>query len=434
MNVTATQQRSEVLDRVLRDYRAVAGELPGDSSAHSARAHAAEQLAEIGWPSARDEYWRYANLRAFERLSDYRPAPAPTTDASTALAELQRQGALPPQLPGFERLIYVDGVQVAGARSAAPADSLGAAWSRDWPAELRLGLLCDMFASDAARLCVRGAAAIELLFLTSDGAAGAAVYPRLQVQLAAGSSLQLVERHLGAPAAAALVACNVTLELGRGANLIHYRLQQCGRHATFTDTLWARLAEQAQYRVCHMTFGAGTARTSARVQLAGRGAGVDWKAIAAGRGEQVHDTALNVEHGAPDTRTDETYRGIADERARLAFSGRIQIAAAANGSQARQSLQGLIEGAGAEIDLRPQLEINTHEVRAAHGASTGRLDENLLFYLLSRGLDRQHARGLLKWAFLGDVLRAIDLPDLRAEAERVAAGQLPDVPALRALP
>ena len=97
-------------------------------------------------------------------------------------------------------------------------------------------------------------------------------------------------------------------------------------------------------------------------------------------------------------------------------------------------MKGLIEGKGAEIDLRPQLEINTHEVRAAHGASTGRLDENLLFYLLSRGLDRQDARALLKWAFLGDVLRTIDVPDLRAEAERLAAGQLPDVPALVALP
>ena len=97
-------------------------------------------------------------------------------------------------------------------------------------------------------------------------------------------------------------------------------------------------------------------------------------------------------------------------------------------------MKGLIEGTGAEIDLRPQLEINTHEVRAAHGASTGRLDDNLLFYLLSRGLDRQHARGLLKWAFLGDVLRTIDLPGLRAEAERLAAGQLPDVPVLAVLP
>jgi Fe-S cluster assembly protein SufD len=432
MNVAATLQRSEVLDRVLRDYRSVADSLPGSPSAHSARERAAGQLADIGWPSARDEYWRYANLRAFER-SAYRPAAVSSAQSAATLSALQREGALPPPLAGFERLVYVDGVFVTGARSVAHADRAdGSDW--DWPAELRLGLLCDMFASDAARLYVHGTAAIEVLFLTSSAAAGAAVYPRLQVQLAAGSRLQLIERHLGAPEAATLVACNVTIDLGREANLSHYRLQQCGRHVAFTDTLWARVSEQAQYHVRGMSFGAGTARTSARVQLAGRGASVDWQAIAAGRAEQVHDSALRVEHGAPDTRTDETFRGIADERSRLAFSGRIQISAAAPGSQAQQSLKGLIEGTGAEIDLRPQLEINTHEVRAAHGASTGRLDDNLLFYLLSRGLDRQHARGLLKWAFLGDVLRTIDLPGLRAEAERLAAGQLPDVPVLAVLP
>jgi Fe-S cluster assembly protein SufD len=433
MNVAASMQRSEILDRVLHDYRGVADSLPGGGSAHSARERAAGQLADLGWPSARDEYWRYANLRAFER-SVYRPATVSSAQSAATLSALQRQGALPAPIEGFERLIYLDGVLVAGARSAAQSDTQANGWDWDWPAELRLGLLCDMFARDAARLYVHGAAAIEVLFLTSPAAAGAAVYPRLQLQLAAGSHMQLIERHLGDPEAPTLVACNVTIDMGRGANLRHYRLQQCGRQVAFTDTLWARLAEQAQYNVRGMTFGAGTARTSARVQLAGRGAGVDWQAIAAGRGEQVHDTALKVEHGAPDTRTDETFRGIADERARLAFSGRIQISADATGSQAHQSLKGLIEGKGAEIDLRPQLEINTHEVRAVHGATTGRLDENLLFYLLSRGLERQEARALLKWAFLGDVLRSIDVPDLRAEAERLAAGQLPDVPALVALP
>ena len=103
------------------------------------------------------------------------------------------------------------------------------------------------------------------------------------------------------------------------------------------------------------------------------------------------------------------------------------------GSQARQSLRGLIEGGTAEIDLRPRLEILTDDVRAVHGATTGRLDENLLFYLLSRGIDPATARTLLKWAFLGDVLREIELPELRAEAERLAAGQLADAPALGAL-
>jgi Fe-S cluster assembly protein SufD len=215
--------------------------------------------------------------------------------------------------------------------------------------------------------------------------------------------------------------------------LSHYRLQHYGRETAFADTLWARLAEQARYTVRSVAVGAGTARTSARVQLAGRGAALDWQAIAVGRGEQVHDTALKVEHSAPTPAPRSCFAASPMSAPASPSAATFTSTASAPGSQARQSLRGLIEGDGAEIDLRPRLEILTDEVKAAHGATTGRLDEDLLFYMLARGIDRQTARALLKWAFLSDVLREIELPALRAEAERLAAGQLQDVQAVGAL-
>lgn len=425
MTMPATTHRSGIVDRIMRDYTAVAARLPDAPVTHEARARAMHELARLGWPTTRDEQWRYSNLRAFERVPGFAPAALARAPGDTATVEL------PPALPGFERLVYVDGVrELAAARAATPAAAEPAAI---WPPEQRLGLLCDMFATDVAALRIRGSSAIEVLFVTSAAAAGAASYPRLQLALEPASRLQLVERHLGAPQHPTLVCANVAIELGRGAQLTHYRLQQCGGHTVFTDTLSAQLAEDASYSVRQVAIGAASARTSAQVQLAGRAAAFSWQAIAVGRGQQVHDTALKVEHRAAATRTEEVFRGIADERARIAFSGHIHIAASAPGSDARQSLRGLIEGVGAEIDLRPRLEINTDEVKAQHGATTGALDENLMFYLLARGIDRNTARALLKWAFLGDVLRAIELPQLRSAAEHGAAGQLPDVMAIGAL-
>jgi Fe-S cluster assembly protein SufD len=425
----ATTVRSDTLDRIMRDYEAVAARLPDAAVPREARGHAMRELSRLGWPKTSDEQWRYTNLRAFESVPAFRPAVLARTSDSDATSGVAAAPALelPPPLPGFERLVYVDGVRDGAAATAAVMAA------PDWPAEQRLGLLCDMFASDVAALRIRGTAAIEVLFLTSTAAAGAACYPRLQVELEPGSELKLVERHLGAPQAAALVCANVAITLGRGSRLVHYRLQQCGIHTVFADTLAAQLADEASYSVRQVSIGAASARTSAQVRLAGRGAALSWQAIAVGRGQQVHDTALKVEHLAADTRTEEVFRGIADERARIAFSGHIHIASSAPGSDARQSLRGLIEGAGAEIDLRPRLEINTDEVKAQHGATTGALDENLMFYLLARGIDRTTARALLKWAFLGDVLRAIELPDVRRAAEHGAAGQLPDIVAIGAL-
>jgi len=413
MSTPASAVRSDILDRIMRDYEAVAARLPDTAVPRELRGRAMRELSRLGWPKASDEQWRYTNLRAFEHV----PAFAPVVLAHAAgAAAVTPALELPAPLPGFERLLYIDGVR-AGAAAA----------------EQRLGLLCDMFASDVAALRIRGTSAIEVLFLTSGAAAGAACYPRLQLELEPDSQLQLVERHLGGPAAPTLVCANVAIEVGRGAQLMHYRLQQCGAQTVFTDTLSARLAEAASYSVRQVAIGAASARTSALVRLAGRGAAFSWQAIAVGRAQQVHDTALKVEHLAAATRTEEVFRGIADERARIAFSGHIHIAASAPGADARQSLRGLIEGAGAEIDLRPRLEINTDEVKAQHGATTGALDENLMFYLLARGIERSTARALLKWAFLGDVLRAIELPALRSAAEHGAAGQLPDVMAIGAL-
>ncbi|HLK70495.1 MAG TPA: SufD family Fe-S cluster assembly protein [Steroidobacteraceae bacterium] len=428
---------TQALERVLRDFEAAAADLPDEVLPQAARRSAAHELARLGWPQARDEQWRYANLRAFERIGSFLPARRRPGDAALRIAdpapELPAQ--LPPALPGFERLVFVDGVR-CGSRANAPQESPSAGRieiSDPWTAEQRLGLLGEMFAQDAAVLRVTAQSAIEVLCITTARASRAAVYPRLLVELAPAAQLTLVERHLGDAPEPALVSATVRIRLARAAQLTHYRLQQCGPQLLFDDSLQASLESEACYHVRQISIGAQAARTSARVRLAGRGAALGWHALAVGQAEQVHDTTLSVEHGAAATRTEERFRGIANARSRLSFSGHIHIHAAAAGASAQQSLRGLLEGTHAEIDLRPRLQIDVDEVTAQHGATTGRLDENLLFYLLSRGLDAQTARTLLKWAFLGDVLRSIELPELRAQAEQAAAGQLADTSTLAEL-
>ncbi len=105
----------------------------------------------------------------------------------------------------------------------------------------------------------------------------------------------------------------------------------------------------------------------------------------------------------------------------------------AHGADSRQSLRGLLAGAQAEIDVRPQLEIYTDDVRCNHGATAGKLDDAMLFYLLSRGIDRDTALQLLKWAFLEDVVARISIPELRKHIEASLAGQMQETAALKEL-
>ena len=139
---------------------------------------------------------------------------------------------------------------------------------------------------------------------------------------------------------------------------------------------------------------------------------------------QTLDAYALTEHAAPATLSEQVFRGIAAGRARVAYNGQVTVCPGAAGADSRQSLRGLLAGADAEIDVRPQLQINTDDVRCAHGATAGKLDDAMLFYLLARGLDAATAQRLLKWAFLADVAARIAVPELRKSIERALAGRI----------
>jgi Fe-S cluster assembly protein SufD len=142
---------------------------------------------------------------------------------------------------------------------------------------------------------------------------------------------------------------------------------------------------------------------------------------------------IQVEHVGRNSRSEQVLRGVANGQSSIGLASRVDVAASAGGADSRQSLKGLIGAAGAEVNLRPQLEINTDEVKASHGATTGSLDDNTLFYLLSRGIDPETARKLLEWAFIGDVMSHIDIAGLRRQVELTTVSQLGNSAALEAL-
>jgi len=225
----------------------------------------------------------------------------------------------------------------------------------------------------------------------------------------------------------------VSVEIAGGATVQHYRLQETGARAIWFDTLSAVLAEDARYRLHSVGVGGLSARSTVHVQLTGERADVGLSVASLGNRQQIQDVFALVEHIAPRARTEQTFRGIAAGRARVAFNGKIVVRKEALGTDSRQSLRGLLAGPEAEIDVRPQLEIYTDEVRCSHGATAGKLDENMLFYMLTRGLERDTAQRLLKWAFLEDVVAKIEVPELRRQIEQSLAEQLQETAVLKEL-
>jgi Fe-S cluster assembly protein SufD len=415
---------SALTDRIAADFASTAHEPPGSGQAAVRRRAALEALAAGGLPGSRDENWKYANLRSLERA---RFIPAPPAPALAAL------GDLPAALPAIARYVFVDG-RFAPEASAALGPAVRAApeapVTRAPRADERFALLNQAFATDGLVIDIderHGTPLqLEVLFVASAEAPSGASYPRLEVRLHPGAQLTLIERHLSATAGGSFVTSAVQVDLARGARLEHYRLQELSARSTLFDTLSASLAEDAAYRLHVVSTGAQSARSTLALRLLGERADLALAVAALGDRQQVQDGYAVVEHAAANARTVQTFRGIAAGRARVAFNGKIIVAPGAHGTDSRQSLRGLLAGPEAEIDVRPQLEIYNDDVRCSHGATAGKLDDNMLFYLLSRGLDRDTAQRLLKWAFLEDVISQVTLPPLRRQIEERLAGHLRD--------
>jgi Fe-S cluster assembly protein SufD len=413
--------------RIIEEYASASRALPSAGAAARRRSAAIEALRETGLPTSRDENWKYANLRTLERL---RFVPASTTSETATRLSLHAAD-LPPALPGCARYVFIDGLFAPalsvpagpGAVSVAQLAVTDTAAAANAPSvDQRFATLNEAFATDGAAVHVvaagdTGASSIELLFVARADAQAGASYPRVELHLDAGASLTLIERHLSVGSDNSFVNSAVTVELARGATLQHYRLQELGSRAIMFDTLSAAIGQDASYQLHGIATGAQAARSTVTVRLAGDGASLAMAIAALGDGAQLQDAFALVQHLAPRSRTTQTFRGIAASRSRVAFNGKIVVAKSAPGADSQQSLRGLLAGAEAEIDVRPQLEIYTDEVRCSHGATVGKLDDNMLFYLLSRGLDRDSAQRLLKWAFLGDVIAKIGVPALRREIE-----------------
>jgi len=377
-------------------------------------------------PSNRDENWKYTNLRALSRAR-FEPAPAPEAAQLKDIAV--RLSAV---LPGYVRLVLVDGHYVAALSTAAAGVSITQdVDTHEKPgADQRFANLNRRFRQGTCRIAVPANAALALEVIC---VATASSHPALDITLSHGAKLQLIERHWSAQNdQATLVNLHLAAQVGDHAQLELARIGQHGAKAQALDTLELQLGAGATLRLVQLIEGALASRSTALIEHAGREASLEWHVAALGEGTQHHDAFVHVTHAAPGARTLQCFRGIATAHSRVAFNGHMRVEPAAVGTQTDQSLKCLLAGPEAEANVRPQLEIYTDAVKASHGATVGKLDPDMLFYLLSRGIPPATAESLLKWAFVSDVLAKLPSPELRAQVAAALERQLPGA-ATRAL-
>ena len=245
-----------------------------------------------------------------------------------------------------------------------------------------------------------------------------------QIHLNEGAALDLALVHIGDGAYLRSDVTRVTLD--RAARLNWVRAQQEDRRARHFSETTVRLDRDAALNVTQLNAGAAFTRASMTVDIDGEGAEATMLGLTFGRDLQHVDQRVEVNHRAAHTASAQLFKGVLRDRARGILNGKIFIAPGAQKVASSQLNHNLLLTPGAEANTHPELEIYADDVKANHGASIGRLDEDRIFYLMSRGLPRDFARRLLAQAFVADVLMKIPSPTLRDFAEARVRDFLPE--------
>lgn len=425
---------------------AAQGRLPGSGLAwlDAARAEALQAFAARGLPDQRNELWKYTSLRALaqkshaagdaqasSRVFDASLWPAPALQGPRAVFV---NGVLRADLSRFEAL--PDGVTVQSLATAL----------REAPEPLRF--LLDRHADDdddGFTLLNRALAADGLILKVEPGAevreplhivhvglaseAAAAFHLRSLVEVGEGARLRIVEHHVGEARAGHLTNIVRDISVHEDARLDWTIIQQAGADATLLRQSRIRLHDDAALDLHALELGGKLVRHEIRAELAGTRSRFDSRGAFVLHGRQHADMEVLVTHRGRDSVGESVWRGVADHRARGVVHGRILVQPGADGADGSFYNKNLLLSPDAEIDTRPALEIYADEVKANHGATVGQLDDNVLFYLRSRGIPLDLARQILVRAFCAIALDGMEPAPLREHCAALLAEQLPEVSA-----
>ena len=387
------------------------------------RSEAARRFAERGFPTPREEEWRFTNVAPIAKLNF-----APAEDAGRGLdeelrAELERLGW------GGLRLVFVDGrfsPQLSSTRfprgvTAGPllgADGTAGRHLARHAAYQEHPFVAWNTASfsDGAFLEVAPGTVleepIELIYLISRADRPVVSHPRSLVLAGRASQLALVEVYAGRGPD---YLSNAVTEIvaAEGAVLDYYKLELEDLGGFHVGTVQLEAARDVNLSTCVVSLGGKLVRNEVNIVL-GQGASATLNGLYVASGTQHIDNRTFVDHAEPNGTSFELYKGILDGRASGVFNGKILVRQPAQKTDAKQTNKNLILSKEAVINTKPELRIFADDVRCTHGATVGQIDREAIFYLTSRGIGEREARELLTLAFARDILDRIRLEPLRA--------------------
>jgi Fe-S cluster assembly protein SufD len=428
VNAEVRPMKTAAESTLAANFASAKGALPGAEAVAVMREEAFHRFERHGLPNRRVEDWKYTDLRAAMRDA----LPLATPPDAAAKASVAGAGALLAELEA-RRIVFVDGVFVAELSDLADLEpgltigSMAAALAAGEPfIATHLGkvapnddvavALNTAFMGDGAVIRIAAHATlarpIHLVFGNS-GLRPAAIFTRSLIVVERGARAMVVESHEGAADSRDQINAALELVVGDEAHVDHVKLTGAGAGALHVWSMMARVGARARFNEFLFTTGAAVVRNQMFVRFEGEDTVAGIRGATLLKGLQHADVTLFADHVAPACTSREMFKSVLDDSGRSVFQGKIIVRRGAQKTDARMATHALLLTDNAEADNKPELEIYADDVQCGHGATSGALDQDLLFYLKARGIPEKEAETLLIQAFVGEAVDGIEHAGLR---------------------
>jgi Fe-S cluster assembly protein SufD len=345
------------------------------------RAEAFDVFSEKGFPTQREEDWKYTNAASV----------------------------------GSEKWIVDRGSELD---PAVPVELLSKFnFERNGFAALNLA-----FADVSVVRIPKETSVAEPIIFEFGGEDGTATFPHIVVIAEAGSKATLVEYYGSGAKSFTNAAVQIVVE--DNASLTHYRVQKESANAFHYGVTEVAVGGGGSYNSTNINLGGALSRHDVEVKFTAEGGEAWVDGLYMLNGTQHHDTHSIIDHTVPNCISHQTYKGVMNDKSRAVFNGKVFVRENASGTDAQQSNKNLLLSNEARVDTKPQLEIFNDDVKCSHGATVGQLEEEELFYLLTRGLPELLARNLLTYGFVEQIINKIGIETIKGELDRAVLNRL----------
>jgi len=264
-------------------------------------------------------------------------------------------------------------------------------------------------------------APLQILYLTEENKIS---HPRVLIVAERHAEATIIETFVRGEESKYLTNAVTEISLADEAKIKHYRVQRESHLAFHVSTTAAEVHRGSVYDTTAITLGARLSRHDVELKFNSEGGEAFVDGLYLLGGEQHHDTHSVIKHDVPNCTSHQTYKGILNDKSRGVFNGKVFVAVGASGTDGYQSNKNLLLSNEARVDTKPQLEIFNDDVKCSHGATVGQLEEEELFYLLSRGLNEEMARNLLTYGFAEEIVNKIGVESIKNQLDEAVLNRL----------